>query len=120
MLEKQYNLTKIKARVLYAVYILIAEEYMSLLDLIFPKRCVGCKAFGSYIRHIERRMSLAMSQAGTATDNDYSMHFVGLLSPHFLLSSMPERVYQLSKKLTEILWSADGGRSYGVLANLAR
>lgn len=23
--------------------------YMSLLDLIFPKRCIGCKKFGSYI-----------------------------------------------------------------------
>jgi hypothetical protein len=43
-------------------------------------------------------MSLAMSQAGTTTDNGYSMHFVGLLSPRFLLSSMPERVYQLSKE----------------------
>jgi hypothetical protein len=26
------------------------------------------------------------------------MHFAGLLSPRFLLSRMPERVYRLSKK----------------------
>jgi len=43
-------------------------------------------------------MSLAMSQAGTATDNGYAERFVGVVSLPILLSSMHERVYQLSKE----------------------
>ena len=39
-----------------------------------------------------------MSQAGTTTDNGYAERFVDVVSLPILLSSMPERVYQLSKE----------------------